>query len=714
MFGRIASRAARPLAVYAAIEVGAALLALAVPLVFRVYDPIYASLYEDLIGRRELFVLLKFALAFVAMLPPAFLLGGTLPLLATAFVGDHGRLGRAGGTLYAVNTLGAAFGSAAGVLALPEWIGVPGTYATAIALSLVAASGAFALARAGVGARLAAHAESEAVARAPRALLAVAFASGFGTLALEVLLIQAIAQVLDHSIYSYGAVLVVVLLTLSIGASLAAASDGRIAPARLLGVALAGEALLLFVVPAATWALHAAGFSGHLGGGFLAATLLGGPPLLVGALVLPLTFQLASGGSVGRRIGGLLAANTVGGILGSLAASFVLQGGLGLWLSIVAVGLGYGAASLLAAGGARERGVRALVVAAGAALLFASNASPLRLPVVALERGDRLVDHAEGASGVVSVIDSAFGRRMKLNSHYTLEGAGRLIAAKERAGHLPLLLHPKPRRVAFVGSATGSTAGAAVLHPVEHIDLIEIVPEVHALAAKWFADTNHARAHATPARASWSRTAATTCAPRASVTTSSSPISSRPGTRALDRSTRRAFPRGPRPSRARRPLLPVASGLPGDGGDLRHDRRDLSRRVPERAGVPRRSLCALGAAHRADRIPRCAAVVEAVEARLRELAAAGVTDRWVTRSARLLPALRGPARRRGAAARERARATPTPTRASSSWAAASRWRVARPSCATTSPRFAEAIAVPTGPVRPSPAVSTRRATAPRW
>jgi len=123
VFGRVASHAARPLAVYAAIEVGAALLALAVPLVFRVYDPIYASLYEDLIGRRELFVLLKFALAFVAMLPPAFLLGGSLPLLATAFVGDAGRLRRAGSQLYAMNALGAALGSAAGVLALPRWGG---------------------------------------------------------------------------------------------------------------------------------------------------------------------------------------------------------------------------------------------------------------------------------------------------------------------------------------------------------------------------------------------------------------------------------------------------------------------------------------------------------------------------------------------------------------------------------------------------------------
>jgi spermidine synthase len=110
--------------------------------------------------------------------------------------------------------------------------------------------------------------------------------------------------------------------------------------------------------------------------------------------------------------------------------------------------------------------------------------------VVTLEPGDRLVAVESGANGVVSVIDSAWGRRMKLNDHYTLEGAGRLAALKARTGHIPLLLHPDPKRVLFVGSATGSTAAAAVLHPVDEIVLVEIVPEVQEMAARWFADRN--------------------------------------------------------------------------------------------------------------------------------------------------------------------------------------------------------------------------------
>jgi len=495
LFGRAAARARRPLVGYTGVETGAAVLALAVPLAFRLYDPIYAALYADLADRRGVFVAIKFALAFALMLPPAVLLGGTLPLLATAYVRDPKRLGAAGGRLYALNTLGAAAGSAAGVLWLPDALGVPGTYAVAIALSLAAAAAALALRRTAPGA-VAAPSHRAAGEPVARSLRGVAFASGFGTLALEVLLMQALSQVFDQSLYSVGAVLVVVLLALAAGAALVAASDGRVAPRPLLGAALAAEAVLLFALPGATWTLSGLGEEGppRLAGGLAVAAVLGGPPLLIGALVLPLTFRLAAGGSVGRRLGGLLAWNTLGGIAGSLAASFVLLDGLGLWLALAAIGFGYAAAALAVAGGGRERALRAAAIGLGAAV-FATPWSPRSLPAVSLEPGDRLVAVEQGANGIVSVIDSAWGRRMKLNNHYTLEGAGKLSALKARTGHIPLLLHADPKRVLFVGSATGSTAAAAVLHPVEEIVLVEIVPEVQELAARWFADRNHGVHH---------------------------------------------------------------------------------------------------------------------------------------------------------------------------------------------------------------------------
>ena len=131
------------------------------------------------------------------------------------------------------------------------------------------------------------------------------------------------------------------------------------------------------------------------------------------------------------------------------------------------------------------------------AVVLASPASPWRLPRVSIGPEQRVVALKEGAHGVVSVIEDADGElSMKVDNHYSLAGS-RARVGQERAGHIPLLLHPDPVRVAFVGSATGGSAAAAVVHPVEAITLVELVPEVHALAASHFAATTRG-VHADP------------------------------------------------------------------------------------------------------------------------------------------------------------------------------------------------------------------------
>jgi spermidine synthase len=491
IFGRVAARSRRPLVGYGVLEMLAAAAALLVPFVFVLYDPLYGALYDALSDRRGLFILIKFGLALAVMVPPAFFLGGTLPLLAAAYVRDPRSLGREAGLLYAVNTLGAAAGSAAGLLWLPEVLGVRGTYGLAAGLAVAAGIGALALARRFTPS-FAPPSPDRDHSSAPRPILVIAFISGFGILALEVLLIRCIAQVIDHSVYSYGVVLVVVLLALAAGAAIASATAARVSTRALLTAALTAEALLLLLLPFAGEHATRLGLTevGTISRGLALAFALGGAPLLAGALVFPLCFRLAAGGSVGRRVGGLLAVNTVGGILGSVAASFLLLDRVGLWGSVAALGLGYGLASLLVPGTLGGRALRAGFLAIVVLAVMAGPANPLRLQVVSLRLGERLVASSEGAHGIVAVVDAPGTRRMTIDNHYTLSGSGPLNVRTERFGHLPLLLHPDPERVLFVGSATGHTAGAAVLHPLEEIVLVEIVPEVQELAAHHFASTN--------------------------------------------------------------------------------------------------------------------------------------------------------------------------------------------------------------------------------
>jgi spermidine synthase len=510
LFGRWASRSASPLRLYAWIEIAAAAAALAVPLVFSAYDQFYAALYQYWSVRPGTFVFIKFALALAAMLPPSVLLGGTIPALVAAQAEAGSRLSEGGGPLYAINTAGAVLGAALGALLLPDWIGIPATYGFGIACSLAVGAAAWRLAarrlsatagRASTSPPLGAVATGTA-ARAAYGPLAIAFASGFGTLAFEVLLLHGLGQLFLHSAYTIG----VVLMTVLAGLAIAAALTTRLARAgsvpALMSGALLAQALLLLCLPAILVGLQGeidsiglvrvlrswgiAEFATSL----MLASLVVLPGFLIGGLVFPLTFQLADEGPAGRRIGGLLAANTAGGIVGSLAASLVLLDRVGLWASMGWLGLGYGAAALLVRGNTTVRVLSAAGAAAVAIALFLGVVDPWTEPLVNLRPGAKLIAIEEGAHGVVSVVENSSGaRRMKVDDQYQFGDSAHLVLY-DRHGHIPLLLHPKPKKVVFVGSATGGVAASAVLHPVDRIDLVELVPEVHELAAAHFAETN--------------------------------------------------------------------------------------------------------------------------------------------------------------------------------------------------------------------------------
>jgi len=55
---------------------------------------------------------------------------------------------------------------------------------------------------------------------------------------------------------------------------------------------------------------------------------------------------------------------------------------------------------------------------------------------------------------------------------------------------IPLLLHPGPRRVAFIGMATGISASAATALKVDDLTVVEVVPEVAVLARTHFGKWN--------------------------------------------------------------------------------------------------------------------------------------------------------------------------------------------------------------------------------
>ena len=93
------------------------------------------------------------------------------------------------------------------------------------------------------------------------------------------------------------------------------------------------------------------------------------------------------------------------------------------------------------------------------------------------------------AAGLVAVIDRNGERLIQTDNHYAL-GGSQDATHQERQGHLPLLLHPNPKRVAFVGTATGSSAGVAFDHGVQELLTVEIMPGVTDAATRFFGRWN--------------------------------------------------------------------------------------------------------------------------------------------------------------------------------------------------------------------------------
>jgi spermidine synthase len=332
---------------------------------------------------------------------------------------------------------------------------------------------------------------AEVSAEAPPHVLGLAALSGVVTLAVQSLWTRMFALVHENSIHSFVAIVVLFLVGLAAGAAAVRPDKRRLPAARMLALAWSAAGLLIVASPRLFFSLtDGLGYLAETGDNPFARLLWLGALIVLPAAValgmaVPLLIEMA-GPVRGIQVGRLLGVNTLGAIVGPLAVTFVLAPRLGLWWSLVSLGAVVALAGAWA--GFPRRGPAAVL--AGLIGLVVLTA-PGSLPAVRVRAaaGERLLSVREGSHGTTAVIEDAQDRWITVNNSYVLGGAAE--AGEERwQGHLPLFLHPAPRRVAFLGLGTGITAGAALVHPVETIVALEIVPEVVAAAAMDFADHN--------------------------------------------------------------------------------------------------------------------------------------------------------------------------------------------------------------------------------
>lgn len=510
LYHRIPGHDARPLRVYALLELAIAASAAAFSAVVYALPERFAALAQGLESDAAL-AAVRMVLVLAMLLVPAFLMGATFPALCRGLIEGASGVDRRLGWIYGINTLGAATGALLAGLVLIERLGLRGSSLAAIAINVAVALGALALerrARPAAGSAPAAEGEDAIPTALPRAVTGfVLFLSGFCTLGYEIVWFRGLRYLVGASTYAFSIVLFTFLVGLGLGSLLLKRAAARRSPERdlllvqcLIAVLAVGAiALQAFVLSDPDLARRLSVFVPEvrlgawqrrlaLDAAVAVVTLL--PATIFMGLSFPLATRLFLGDvrRLDRGVGRAYLIANVGSILGTVGGALVLLpylGTIGGTKACAALNLAAAAAILLALRG-RVPGGGAWLASAAAVVVAASFALPRSLPMhgeeLAAQPGVEEIHLEEGDVATVKVQrDRANPAKLEMSiDGYKIgwsEGyRGTPLYQKQLLlADLPLVIDERVRRAVTIGLGSGATLAELARDPrLASIECVEI------------------------------------------------------------------------------------------------------------------------------------------------------------------------------------------------------------------------------------------------
>jgi predicted membrane-bound spermidine synthase len=525
VLGRRVDRHARPAMLYGLLEIAIGLFGLLSPWVTAGIGAVYLGVARALVPGLWVATAIKFVFAFVVLLIPTFLMGGTLPVLTRAFARDRSDQLRGELALfYGLNTVGGVAGCLLAGYLLIEFVGLRASLLATGGVNLALGAAALLLARlpepdpappggAPAGEPVFTPDPGPATRRLAIWLIGL---TAFASLLYEIAWTRALILVIGSSTYAFTTILACFLLGIGLG-SLIAVGRGRpprelLLRAAVIQGAIAVLASLLFpffralpIYVVATLQIPFVSAGELLALHAVAVALVVIPPAVGMGFSFPLLAELASerAGATGREVGRAYFANTLGSIAGAVVTGFLLIHLIGSERSLVlGVLINVAAAVALAAWAYRQRGDGGTPVAAeripivlGVLALLIAVATPSwsgrlldRAPAVygrnRLSRGDlgrylrgygsEQLQFVEGWNAAVSVWRDGNQTWLKVNGKVDASSVADMDT-QVSLGLLPALGHPRPRRVFVVGFGSGATTRTIADVPgVARIDVAEI------------------------------------------------------------------------------------------------------------------------------------------------------------------------------------------------------------------------------------------------
>ena len=477
LFGRIGQKASRPLRLFAMIEIGIGLIASVSPYGFDLMDGLFGAVYRATAQEPALLLLSRGILVALVILPPTILMGGSLPLFCRQYVVKDSRIAGSVGLLYGVNTLGAAVGCATtGFFLLPSF-GLQNSVLVGAVLNVLCGIVVGSMRIAKEDAPDIPVKEEGSHSRSGIAIPLLFFSVGFAALGSEVLWTRYLGLLIHNSVYTYTLILTVVLVGIVIGSVVSSRFfDRRVARARYFGAfqVLSGIGILVLMkLPPGFWR----GIGDELWVTFLLVLF---PAVLSGAS-FPLAIRMVVGDASKATVntGRMAGVNTMGGIFGSLFLGFVALPAFGMQTSLLfttGLSLAIGFASWIWID--RSRRVVFWGPAVVTSLVIWLGIPPLtgvRIPADFLGERESLVAYREGVGSNLAVIRKEHVLQLEIEGWWQGEDQKN---HQIMAAHIPMLLHPKPRRVLVVGVGTGQTASRFLMYPVDRFDCVDIEPTI--------------------------------------------------------------------------------------------------------------------------------------------------------------------------------------------------------------------------------------------
>lgn len=537
VWGRRVDRMHTPVGLYAYLEIGIAAYCFFFPDILDAVKGIFFAAVQTFgieAGSTQLLVL-RFIVSALLLLFPTILMGGTLPVLVKGITTRLEESGRMIAVLYFLNSFGAVVGVVLGGFFLIRLLGlettIEGTALLNLAVGFVALFLSLQLKQ--LKADISVHSdESFAPSPLPHSfskkeiIIAVAIAgvSGIASMMYEVTWVRMLIPVFGSSTYSFSLMLAAFISGITLGSWIVAKKIktmnnpfGFLATCQvgvvfsmLLSLPLYSRIPYLFWKASALLTKSETTYPIYLTFQFAFCFFIMFVPTIFLGMTLPVASKIAARGieTLGRVVGNVFSLNTVGTVIGSLAAGLLCIPLFGIQRTVdIAVGINALAGMVVLFVDSMRTTAKKIVIVSSAIVvaisysLFASDWSKLmfysgvfRLAVkqdvsvpksynefVSRTYQKNDLYYKEGTTATVAVVDAvALGKRQNIliiNGKSDASSVGDL-PTQILLAQLPMLLHSKPDTVLIIGYGSGVTAGSVLTHDVSSVDCVEISPEV--------------------------------------------------------------------------------------------------------------------------------------------------------------------------------------------------------------------------------------------